>query len=70
MVCIAEIQLTDQEGSEHLQLDDYYIDNDYISDTPGQDTDTIMKFGSPELPDHVHDTEDVMRIEDENDVQK
>jgi hypothetical protein len=51
-------------------LDDYYIDDDYISDTPGQDTDTMMKFDSPELPDHVPDTKDVMKMEDEDDVQK
>jgi hypothetical protein len=42
MVRIVEIQLADKEDSGHLQLDDYYIDNDYISDTPGQDTDTTI----------------------------
>ncbi|RLM91653.1 importin subunit alpha-1b [Panicum miliaceum] len=29
-----------------------------------------MKFGSPELPDHVRDTEDVVKMEYEDDVQK
>jgi hypothetical protein len=28
----------DEEGLEHLQLDDYYIDDGYISNMPGQDT--------------------------------
>jgi hypothetical protein len=54
MVHITEIQPTNKEGSEHLQLDDYYIDDDYNSDTPGQDMDTTMKYDDPELPDHVH----------------
>jgi hypothetical protein len=70
MVRIVEIQPTYEEGSEHLQLDDYYIDDDYISDTPEQDTDTTMKFDNPELPDHVHDTEDIVKMEDEDDIQK
>jgi hypothetical protein len=70
MVRIAEIQPAEEEGSERLQLDDYYIDNDYIFNTPGQDMDTTMKFDSPEPPDHVHDIEDVARMVDEDDVQK
>jgi hypothetical protein len=70
MVCIAKIQPTDEKGSKHLQLDDYYFGDDYISDTPGQDTDTTMKYDGPELPDHVHNTEDVVKIEDEDDVQR
>jgi hypothetical protein len=70
MVRIAEIHTIDEEGSKHLQLDDHYINDDYISDTPGQDMDTMMKFDNPELPDHVHDNEDVMKMEDQDDVQK
>jgi hypothetical protein len=70
MVRITEIQPADEEGSKNLQLDNYYIDDDYISDTPGQGTDTMMKFDSPELPNHVHDTKDVIKMEDEDDVQK
>jgi hypothetical protein len=48
MVRIAEIQHMDEEGLEHVQLDDYYIDNDdnYISDTPGQNTNTAMSFNN------------------------
>jgi uncharacterized protein YcbK (DUF882 family) len=64
MVCITEIQHTDEEDSEHLQLDDYNIDN-----LLGQYTDTMMKYDDPELPDHVHNIEDVVKIEDEDDVQ-
>jgi hypothetical protein len=70
MVRIVEIQPIDEEGSEHLQLDDYYIDDDYIFDTPGQDTDTMMKYNGPKLPNHVHDTKGVVNIEDEDDLQK
>jgi hypothetical protein len=35
MVFIEEIQYAWEEGSEYIQLEDYYIDDDdYISDTP------------------------------------
>jgi hypothetical protein len=70
MVRIAQIQATNKEGSKHLQLEDYYIDDDYIFDTPGQDTDTMMKYNDPELPDHFPDTEDAVKIEDEDNVQR
>jgi hypothetical protein len=70
MVRITEIQPTDEEDSEHLQLDDYYIDDGYISDTPGQDMDTMMKYDNPKLLDHVHNTEDVVKIENEDDIQR
>jgi hypothetical protein len=39
MVRITKIQNTDEEGLEHLQLDDYYInDDDYFSNTPSPNT--------------------------------
>lgn len=48
MVRTAEIQHTDDQNSEHVQLDDYYIDDygDYFSDTPSQNTNAKGSFNS------------------------
>jgi hypothetical protein len=61
----------DSEGSEYVQLDGYYInDDDYISDTPGPDLDVAGAFAHHELPVHALDTMGTTKIEDEDDVQK
>lgn len=72
MVCTAEIQNTKEEASEHIQLDDYYIDddNDYFSDTLGSNTSTTGGFNSGKLPDHTFDTMEAVKIEDDDDVTK
>jgi hypothetical protein len=72
MVRIVEIQHSDDECLEHVQFDDYRIDDDnnYISDMPVQNTDTMMSFDSRELPEHALDATYTMKIEDEDDVQK
>lgn len=47
MVRMMEGPLSDNEDTERVQLDDYYIDdNDYIFDTPSPDTDTTMGVDS------------------------
>jgi hypothetical protein len=49
------------EGLEHIQFDDYRInddDDDYIPDMPVQNTDIIMSFDIHELPEHALDTMD------------
>jgi hypothetical protein len=51
MAFIKEIQDAREEGSEHVQLDDYYIDDDdYISGTPGSNPDVAGAFADHELP--------------------
>ena len=72
MVHIAEIQLSDDEGLEHVQLDDYYIDddNDFISDMPNQNTNSTMSLDSHALPEHTPDATDTVKKEDEDDIQR
>jgi hypothetical protein len=71
MALIEEIQDVGEEVMEHVQLDDYYIDNDdYISDTPGSNPDAAGAFAHHELPVHSLDTVGTMKIGDEDDVQK
>jgi hypothetical protein len=71
MAFIEEIQDAGEEGSEYVQLDDYYIDDDdYISDTPGSDTDIAGAFADHELPVHAFDTVGTVKIEDEDGIQK
>jgi hypothetical protein len=69
MEFIEEIQDAGEEGSEYVQLDDYYIDDDdYISDTPGLDPDAAGAFAHHELPVHALNTVGTVKIEDEDDV--
>jgi hypothetical protein len=72
MIRIVEIQHLDNEGLEHVQLDDYRIDNDddYISDIPVQNMDMMMSFDSHEVPEHTLDATNTIKIEDEDDVKK
>jgi hypothetical protein len=61
----------DNEGSEYVQLVDYYInDDDYISDTPGPNLDTARAFAHHDLPVHALNTVGTTKIEDEVDIQK
>jgi hypothetical protein len=61
----------DSEGSEYIQLDNYYInDDDYISDTPGPDPDAAGAFAHHDIPVHALDIVGTVKIEDEDDVQK
>jgi hypothetical protein len=72
MVRIAKIQHLDDEGLEHIQFDDYRIDNDdgYFSDTPVQNTDTTMSFYIHGSPEHALDATDTMKITAKDDVQR
>jgi hypothetical protein len=66
MVRIVEIQNTKEEASEHIQLDDYYIDDNddyYFSDTPCPNM--TSNFNSGDLPDRAFDATDAVKIEDE-----
>jgi hypothetical protein len=59
------------EGSEYVQFDDYYINNDdYISDTPGQDSDAVGAFAHHDLPIHALNILGTTKIEDEDNIQK
>jgi hypothetical protein len=61
----------DNEGSEYIQLDDYYINDDYfISNTPGPDLDAAVAFAHHDLPVHALDTVGTTKIKDEDDIQK
>jgi hypothetical protein len=71
MAFIKEIQDAGEEGSQYVQLDDYYIDNDdYISDTAASDPDAPGAFAHHELLAHALDIVGTVKIEDEDDVQK
>jgi hypothetical protein len=60
----------DSEGSEYVQLDHYYINNDdYISDTPDPDPDAAGAFAHQDLPVHALNTVGTKKIEDEDDIQ-
>jgi hypothetical protein len=63
MAFIEEIQDAGEEGSEYVQLDDYYIDDDdYIFDTLGSDPDAAGAFAHHKLHVHALDTMGTMKI--------
>jgi hypothetical protein len=71
MAFIEEIQDAGEEVLEHVQLDDYNInDDDNISDTADSNPDAEGAFAHHELPVHALHTMCTVKIKDEDDVQK
>jgi hypothetical protein len=67
MAFIEEIPFTEADGSDRVQLDDYYLDDDdYISDapaTPNRDTRRPLKFALNTVDTAKKENEDDVRNE-------